>query len=534
MRTAWVSIAIVVMCSATAAAQATDGTEASDAAGVAPEGVAAPAAPVPDQTSTPSPRMPAGPNGMPGGAHVGTAVFAPRGSFMLHAGAGYGRRSALLGADHRVSRGLGNFAFAYAPLDGLMFGVALDGRVDKHAGLAAADDGYVGDPRLFVRGGRQLGSLGIAGEVTLLVPGKDAPSFAARAATVDARLIGSYLARAAVISANVGYRLDRSANAVSNRSSLSVADQSSLGLSEFSALLVGAHAYVPFGLAYATAEFSADIYTGSGAPGPAMRGRLGVGYWVTPKLAVYGFGQGGKSDGVTASAIAAGLIPLVPYESTFVAGAGLSLAFGGPARKGFVVATTRCAHPENPDPNDPADKDCPPKVQATAHVSGQVRDDGGQPMAGATIAIAVADKRGSANTDTKGRYMIGDLPIGDAKIDVLVDGKKPFSRGVVLVAGANAIDDIVLETVLPPGELRGVVRAQSTGRPVMAKIEIAATEKVPAKNVTPAADGTFAIELPPGTYTVAITADGYAAQSISVVIPANNVLIKNVDLVKKR
>ena len=124
---------------------------------------------------------------MPGGLHVAAATLAPKGTLSVYGLAGYGRRGGLLGGAHVLNRFTGSVAISYAPIEGLMIGFATDGRLDKHSGRGASEQGLVGDPRLFVRGGKTLSSVALGAQLSVLIPGKDAPSFVFPATTVEAR-----------------------------------------------------------------------------------------------------------------------------------------------------------------------------------------------------------------------------------------------------------------------------------------------------------------------------------------------------------
>src|SRR5687767_2353883 len=109
------------------------------------------AAPVSAQPAPtgPAPPLVLGYGALPGGLHAPTAETLPRGMFAFSALGGYGWRSGLVGADHRLSRGLGGIGLSFAPTDALALALELDGRYDRHSGVTPdGDDNYVGDPRL--------------------------------------------------------------------------------------------------------------------------------------------------------------------------------------------------------------------------------------------------------------------------------------------------------------------------------------------------------------------------------------------------
>lgn len=484
---------------------------------------------------------------MPGGLHVAAAALAAKGTVAVYGVGGYGRRGGLLGGDHVLNRFVGGVAISYAPLHGLMFGFSTDGRLDRHSGIATNEQGLVGDPRLFIRGGKTLSAVALGAQLSVLIPGKDAPSFVFPATTVEGRALASFAAGPATLSLNAGFRLDRTSKSlvdkdgvVVRQASFSRADQVSLGISDYNAGVAGVHAYMPFGKAYVGAEASADFFvgskTGKETPGPTIRGGLTGGLQIADRISAFAYVEGSKIGKISLDANAANLIPLVPYETTFTVGLGVFASFGGPARSNStfsVVVNKKCQHPDDPQASNPDDRDCPPKVQKQATLAGLVHDDAGQPVVGAKVEVKVADKIGSAFTDSKGTFTIGDLPLGDSQLTIEVDGKKPVKVGQVLVEGDNLPTTFTLETILPPGELRGVVRAQSNGKPLTAKILVAATATTVEQTVKTEANGTFAVALPPGTYSAIVTADGMAPQTLEVVIEANGVAIKNVDLRKK-
>jgi hypothetical protein len=495
---------------------------------------------------------------MPGGLNVAAASLPSAGTFTVRGMTGYGRRAGLLDAAHVLNRFSGGIALSYAPINGLIVGFATDGRIDKHSGTVK-EQGWVGDPRLYIRGGKAFGSVTIGGQLSLLIPGKDAPSFVFAATTVEARALASFAAGPATISVNGGFRLDRTFKSLvdnaGNRidqTSYVQEDQISLGISHYNAGVVGAHAFIPFGKAYVGVEGSANFFTGKNEtfvideamgtfgtkakPGPTLRGGITGGVAIADRISAFAYVEGSKIGKISEQARTSNRIPLVPYETTFTVGLGISASFGGIAKnvKQFnVVENKRCKNPDNPDPKNPDDADCPPKVQKKASIAGLIRDDAGQPVVGAKISVKVGDKIGTAVSDAKGEFNIGELPLGDSEVSVEVDGKKPAKAGLVLAEGANKVPDFTLEAILPPGELRGLVRSQTSSKPLAAKITVAATATTPAVTVSTEADGTFAVPLPPGSYTATVTSDGMAEQKLEVVIEANGVVIKNVDLRKK-
>ena len=81
---------------------------------------------------------------MPGGLHAMTAETLPKGAVEVTTLMGLGRRTGLLGPDHKFNRGVGDLAIAFGATDFLSIGISLDGRYDRHWGTLG--DPMLGDP----------------------------------------------------------------------------------------------------------------------------------------------------------------------------------------------------------------------------------------------------------------------------------------------------------------------------------------------------------------------------------------------------
>lgn len=472
---------------------------------------------------------------MPGGLHAPAAVTLPKGAVEVALLGGFGHRGSLLGADHTLSRGIGNFAIGFAPHELLTIALSLDGRYDKHS--PGSDDGYVGDPHLLVRVAKPAGNLRIGAQVGVWVPGKDAPSVAGSAISVDARALLSLPAGPGLLSFSAGFRLDNSAKSASPET-LSLQDRVSLGVSEFHAVLGGASLSIPVGKVFVGAEASIDLFVGKGttpmsstmaheAPGPLIRFGGNVGYRITNEWSILAFVEGAKVPHISAAERAANDIRLVAYEPTITGGLGLSGQFGGPKRSASTNITRHA----------PVDI----TVVETADLSGEVVDETGKPLVGAKVEVKSKNNTGTAVTDEKGAYAIAKLPIGKTEkgvttlddtaveISAAVDGKKPGSTTMTLAKGPNKVAKLTLEAVLPPGQLRGIIRSTVNGKPLAG-----ATIKIEpgGKSVTAGADGTFEVDLDPGTYKIKASSAGLKDQELDVTIDPNGVALKNIELHK--
>jgi hypothetical protein len=481
-----------------------------------------------DPAASPAPVPAIGYGAMPGGLHVPSAETLPKGAIEITALSGFGMRKTLLGPDHQMSRTIGTLAVAFAPTPLLTIALSLDGRYDTHSGGAAGtapktDDGYVGDPHLLARAAKPFGNVKLGGQLGIWVPGADAPSIAAKAISVDVRGIATLAAGPGELSFDAGFRLDDSAKSVDRPSRLSVQDRVSLGVSDYSAVVVGAHLRFPAGQAFASVEGSVDYFIGSEAPGAIFRGGISGGYRITNQWSVLAFVEGAKVPGIADSDVMRNVVPLIPYEPVVTGGLALQARFGGPAGSGLIVN----AHPTAIT------------VIETADLSGDVVDETGKPVIGAKVNVTLKNVSKVGNTDDKGHYTIDKLPIGRtvggttvlddtaAAVSVEVAGKKQASTTLTLAKGGNSVTKLSLEPVLPPGQLRAVVRSLVTGKPLAG-----ATVKIEPGGVkaTSGADGTVSVDLAPGSYKIKVTSPGLEDQELDVTIDPNGVAIKNIEL----
>ena len=477
---------------------------------------------------------------MPGGIHAPSAVTLPKGVFAFESLGGFGWRSGLLpgtgGRDHRFGRGIGNIAFAYAPHEMVTIALALDGRYDRHFGVpptadGKTEDGYVGDPRLIVRAGKPVGNMTVGGQVGVWVPGKDAPSVAGSAISVEARALLSLEAGPGTVSFNAGFRLDNSAKSVENPETLSLADRVSLGVSDYNAIVGGAHFTMPSGKAFFGAEASIDAFLGGG-PGPIIRGAVHGGFNVTKSISLLAFVELAKVAAIDDADVAMNDIPLIPYEPMVTGGIGVQGRFGGAGKKGAGTITV------NPDPKDI-------EKPELASISGNVTDETGKPVVGAKVTVKLRKVTGDNKTDDKGDWVVDNLPIGKtvkgvtdlddatAEVTIEVQGKKPVTQTITLESGKNPIAKIALEPLLPPGQMKAVVRAAGSGKVIAgATVKLEGATLTTPMSATSAADGTLSVDIAPGTYKATASAPGFKDQTLDVVINANEVALKNFELHK--
>lgn len=451
---------------------------------------------------------------LPGGLRVGYAETLPAKELTVGFDGGFGYRSGLLGANHKMKRGLADLAFGYAATPWLSLGIAFDGRYDTHKGGGQlTDNGWVGEPRLLVRAARAAGAIGYGGQLTLSAPGANAPSLVPSAITVEARGLLSGRAGALRWAVAAGYRLDNSAESIDNPGALTLADQASLGVSAWSAVVAGGRVAYRAGKLTLGLESDARIFVGSDAPGPAILAAATLDAALTPRWALTAF-VGTNIVDKPSLADPDMAIPLQPYDPAIVAGLGLTGRFGG------VTPASATTDPET----DGGPVEPPPVVRAT--LAGVVTDDAGAPMPGATVAVQAGDVSREVTTGADGRFVVDDLPLGSAEVTVTSEGRKPRTFTVELSGATVEAPATALDAEALPSQIRGFAKDLRTSKPVVASITVAPG----GLTATTDAEGYFELDIAPGVYDVTCAAKGYATQTRKLTVTANGVTTYNFDL----
>ena len=460
-----------------------------------------------------------GDDALPGILRTDSAgALSPGISLSINSSYGFSGKTLEAGDTHH--RGAGRLALAYALSSDLALALRIDGRYDKHFLEAGRDDGWVGDPRLLARYRHTLGpSLSAGVQLGLWAPGSNAPSIELDALSVEAVAAITWSAAnlPLQISANAGYRIDRSAASVSEAERLSLADRMSLGVSDYNAVLAAVGVSYEVGPVEALAEWSLDLLHGSGAPSfrsSPMRVALGARHELSNGWSLFGVSEFRVSK-VLAVDVAEDLLPFDPRVSVL---AGLQLHFGGPKAPAQIVIAKDIKDPE-PDP------DTIVKV-VSGPIAGRVTS-GDAPLVGATLLLV--DAKGIEHTvisDADGAFVLENLALGQATLTVGADGHEDKELSVEISAeGASA--DIDLQAVLPPGQLRGRVRS-FRGQGLSSKL----TVEPGSTSIDSDAEGNFELDLPPGDYEVTIEVEGFKAQTRKIRVDENGVTIMNVDMRK--
>jgi 5-hydroxyisourate hydrolase-like protein (transthyretin family) len=148
-------------------------------------------------------------------------------------------------------------------------------------------------------------------------------------------------------------------------------------------------------------------------------------------------------------------------------------------------------------------------------------DDGGAPIAGATIEVFDgATSIGITTTDANGEYSI-EVPVGEGyRVEVTADGYDSTSNDDVDVTEdtTTTVDFDLVASGDPTGTIQGVVRNADDNSGIEgATIEIYDGADLVATTTTDA-DGGYSVEVPVGTdYTVRVSSAGFIAADYNAV-----------------
>lgn len=465
-------------------------------------------------------------SGLRGLPNAGAPIGQREVTLRLTAGYGLtGSRTLVPSATHRLQGGL---AASVNPLDWLGFGLRLDGRLELHGddGRGSHTSGF-GDPRLYARAGYALDpEWSLGGELLAWFPGTDAPSFVAKATSLDARVLAAYqpLNLPLGVFASAGARLDNSSQNATARERTRPGDIMTLGISDSNAILAALGALYRIDPEWQVfGELSGDILVGSKAPrflDSPLRVTAGARWQLTKELQAEGSAVLSLSTRPSLRPNA----PWVPIEPRFMILAGLSYTWSP-----FTTTEAPAPKPEvTPETVKPAPEETAPKL---ANLQGVIIDDHGQPVPDVRVSLVASDgTQLEAITDGDGKYQFARVPYGPAKLEARAVGfTKQSWQAEVNAPQINAAAPTALAQAVDVGVLRGLVRSFDS-KPLIAHVSISDTRGKLLQDKHTGAEGRFEFELPPGQYKVSIEAPGFKKHSQSIRIKGNGVSVLNADM----
>jgi hypothetical protein len=432
---------------------------------------------------------------------------------------GYGFTESVVAAADKSHRVFGSLAGSLRATDWFAVALRIDGRYDWHTNVPGGNGGGgVGQPNLIFRAGADADAWRLGAQLGVGFPGREAPSVTLAATSPELSLLGAYAPASGpvALASRVGFRLDRSAETVSDPDRLNAADRLSLGVSDTNELLLGAGVTAPAAPGVEIlAEWTWDVRVPSkGVSAAQSPMRLDAGARIS-----------------TSDTLALQLVVEVSPSSRPGVGAGTPLAVVEPRVSVFAGITLRPPLPTpalpSPSTQEPARE--PRATAVTGRIVGRLSDEGGRPIAGAKVHIGRPDAGADVATDAEGKFEQGALAAGKIEVKAVAEGYREEARTVEVGAGQSAQVEMQLERSLPLGQIRGLARSFA-GAPIKATVRI---EPI-GKEVVVGDGGRFEIDVPPGEYDVIVKAPGYADQHRHVRVESNGVVVIDLDMRTRR
>lgn len=462
-----------------------------------------------------------GRDAMPGAQRVGTAEHAPLLALSMTGAYGFTEDVLDDGATHdRVG---GSLAAALSPARWFVASLRLDARYDAHGG-GESDDGGSIDARLAARLRAAVSeTVSVGGQLGAWIVGQAGDGTGPAVGAIDVFGVASLRPAGGplLLSAQAGARFDRSGDTVTSRNQLSGGDRLALGVSDAHAVTLGFAALLGRGPWSAFLEWTWDVLVGSEAPrvfASPMHAVVGVS-WI-PSLAgplmLTGFVDVTPSSRPSTGPDA----PLVPIDPRIALGLQVVVRFGA-ASPGRELGARR--------------RDPPPRAPRVATprsvVRGRVLDEQGGPVADARITLTASGGREAFSTSGEdGGFEISIDATGDATLVVESAGRPRVQRTLRLAPGASADVSLALESALPLGQIRGLVRS-------LRGVGLEAAQIVVEPGSLQArtdGEGNFEVNVEPGEYEVIVSVDGYTPQRRRVRVEERGVVLLNLDMRRDR
>ena len=141
----------------------------------------------------------------------------------------------------------------------------------------------------------------------------------------------------------------------------------------------------------------------------------------------------------------------------------------------------------------------------SATLSGAIRNDSGQPVAGAVVAAGTA----SATTDANGAFSIANLSPGPLTVTVTANNYRTVSVGLDVAANTSYTFSPGLTPTYKPEPTSAAISGKVVNASTKAGI-VGATVVVAGQSVTSTTGGAFSVaNVAPGSFTIAVSAAGY-------------------------
>ena len=208
----------------------------------------------------------------------------------------------------------------------------------------------------------------------------------------------------------------------------------------------------------------------------------------------------------------------IPFSPLVQFSIGASMNFGASTKP--VAAEIEVIEPPKPDP-DPI-----PDPIASYSVRGIVEYQNTVIPGALVVGIGSDGSEFNAKTAEDGTFSLEKVPEGTIELSIQAPGYEESKQVLKTDENLNELR-IQMVPVLPPGQLRGVVRSFG-GSGLKAELRI-----TPANtSISSDSDGNFTIDLLPGDYEIEVTAKGFKTQTRQVHIEEDGVTIVNIDLRK--
>jgi subtilisin family serine protease/uncharacterized membrane protein len=155
-------------------------------------------------------------------------------------------------------------------------------------------------------------------------------------------------------------------------------------------------------------------------------------------------------------------------------------------------------------------------------ITGSVTDAKGSPIVG----VAVTDGTRTALTDALGSYSIGNVTPGNYQVTASKSGYQSSSLTVSVVSGTTAVANFSLSQIILPGSITGSVTDAKDGSPIGG-----AQVSDGIRTVLTDAAGKYTISnVPPGTYQVVASKEGYETSFSAVGVLQGTTAVANFSL----